>query len=120
MHARTCGYWYTVTSGSMAHTAFVTLEGLERWARERGLVLPVLSEPGDGESIGGEYRTESHTVLEQFGQIVGEWTRTLSNGDYVDAIISHDDDGVRTVHTLNPNVKTRRVFDYVESRNLMG
>ena len=37
-------------------------------------------------------------------------TATLSNGDYTVARIT-EEAGVCTVHTLNPNVKTRVVFD---------
>ena len=38
-HGRTCGYWYTVTSGATAHTAFAARAGLDRWLRERNLTL---------------------------------------------------------------------------------
>lgn len=41
-------------------------------------------------------------------------TRTLSNGDYVLAKVTTEN-GVRTIHTLNPNVHERYVFDYAES-----
>jgi len=120
-HAKTCGYWYVVQSHCMAHTAFATLEHLQLWACERGLTLPTLAKQGDWGKIGGEYRTESHLRdADEFESIPGERSRTLSNGDYVVAIIATDSDGIRTVHTLNPNVKGRRVYDYRESRTLIG
>lgn len=121
-HLRTCGYWYTVTSGATAHTAFTTRAGLDRWLLERGLRLtgPLDAEPSHC-AIAGEYRTESHLGdADVFPELVGDHTRTLSNGDYVVAVITTDEDGVRTVHTLNPNVRDRRTFDYRESRLMMS
>lgn len=122
MHKQTCGYWYTVTSGSFAHTAFATRAGLDRWLEERGLKLvdPLDDEPSHSK-IDGTYRSCSHLHdSESFPLIAGERSRTLSNGDWVEAIISQDADGIRTVHTLNPNVRDRKVFDYTESRLMMG
>lgn len=120
-HKQTCGYWYTVECGSFAHTAFVTRAGLDRYLAERGLTLAgSLDEVPSHCRINGAYRTNSHLyTAETFPQIVGERTRTLSNGDWVEAIISLDPDGLRTVHTLNPNVKDRKVFDYRESCQMM-
>jgi hypothetical protein len=122
--ARTCGYWYTVTTyGSTPHTAFRTKAALLRW-----LELTGLSVDGDipAHSIwgslrfNGSYRAEMHLHdADQFQAIDGIRTRELSNGDYVEAIYSTDPyDGLRTVHTLNPNVKDRKVFHYQESDQL--
>lgn len=38
--SRTCGYWYTVSNGHMAHTAFRTRAALDKWLLDRGLTLP--------------------------------------------------------------------------------
>lgn len=123
-HERTCGYWFTVTSGAIAHTAFATRAGLDRWLSERGLSLendlPAAGTFGSTR-IAGEYRTESHGEFvseDSFEMGEGDWslvdpilaTADLSNGDYTMALIT-EEDGVRTVHTLNPNVKTRVVYD---------
>ena len=122
MHLRTCGYWYTVTSDGMAHTAFATRAGLDRWLMERGLELdgPLDAEPSHCR-INGSYRKTSHLYdAESFELIEGERTRDLSNGDWVEAIVTTDADGLRTVHTLNPNVRTRKVYDYRESNAMMS
>lgn len=37
-------------------------------------------------------------------------------GQYTLAIITIDPDGLRTVHTLNPNCRDRPVFDWAASR----
>lgn len=121
-HLRTCGYWYTVTCGAFAHTAFATRAGLDRWLQERGLRLAgkLDEEPSHCEVI-GTYRTNSHLHdADTFESLQGDRTRTLSNGDWVLAIITQDEDGIRTVHTLNPNVRTRKVFDYRESHAMMS
>ena len=131
-HLRTCGYWFTVQENFMAHTAFATLAGLLQWAMERGLEVPDVL-PREGEH--GDMSDERHA----FCRIIGEYrsamdwdenafddmkpfreTRTLSNGDWVVAKITKDEDGIRTVHTLNPNVRSRHVFDYTESRRAMS
>lgn len=121
-HAQTCGYWYTVTQGAMAHTAFETRAGLDKWMRERGLTLD--GELSDKEwgwcHIKGEYRECSHLHdADTFEQIHGDRTRTLSNSDYVVAILERGSDGIITVHTLNPNVRNRQTFNHHESRLLM-
>lgn len=120
--SQTCGYWFTVTSNSMAYIAFDTAEGLGRWMWERGLTIEKeLAEPG-GCRIHGEYREESHLTENphEVEEMEGLHTRTLSNGQYVVAVITTDDDGIRTVHTLNPNVRGRKVFNHRESDWIMG
>jgi hypothetical protein len=125
-HAGTCGYWFTVTSGATAHTAFSTRAGLDRWMAERGLSLEgELPEAGTSgfTRITGEYRSASHGEFASDDPCEGmreseSWralrpmaaSATLSNGRYTLALIT-EEDGVRTVHTLNPNVKTRVEFD---------
>ena len=133
-HEKTCGYWFTVAHVTgTAHTAFATRAGLDRWLSERGLSLENdLPEAGTSgwTRITGEYRTESHGefVSDDYRDGMGEGdfyalrpivvTAAMSNGDYTLALIT-DDDGVRTVHTLNPNVRTRLVFDRKRTDQLM-
>jgi hypothetical protein len=126
-HERTCGYWFTVTSGATAHTAFATRAGLDRWLSERGLSLAgELPDAGTWGTtrVTGEYRTASHGAFSPaednpYRMVADdEWgalspmaaTADLSNGRYTLALIT-EQDGIRTVHTLNPNVKTRVEFD---------
>ena len=132
-HEKTCGYWFTVTNGAMAHTAFETRAGLDRWLSERGLTLENdLPEAGTFGTtrITGEYRTKSHGefIGDDYRDGMGEGdfyslvpvaaTAAMCNGDYTLALIT-EDDGVRTIHTLNPNVKTRVVFDRRKTDALM-
>jgi hypothetical protein len=145
-HEKTCGYWFTVTNGSLSHTAFVTRAGLDRWLAERGLALendlPDYSDPAVIPSrdnwregltrVTGEYRTMSHgqfsptddnpyRMTEDDGWFALRpvlVTAAMSNGEYTLALIT-EDDGVRTVHTLNCNVKTRFVFDRIRTDALM-
>ena len=132
---RTCGYWFTVTSGAMAHTAFATRAGLDRWLAERGLRLET-GLPDAGISgftpVIGEYRTEMHGqwLGDDYRDGMGEGgfyslrpvlaTAALSNGRWTLALITEDVDGIRTVHTLNPNVKTRVEFARPRTDVLMG
>ena len=138
-HERTCRYWYTVTNGAVAHTAFETRAGLDRWLSERGLRLEndlpeagtLAAEGVEGSTrIIGEYHTEMHgeflTVDPR--DIMGPGyfyslspvlaTSAMSNGQYTLALIT-EEGGVRTVHTLNPNVRDRVIFDHNRTRELM-
>jgi hypothetical protein len=137
-HERTCNYWYTVTCGATAHTAFTTHRGLERWLEERGLTLDGEMPETRGEwatmRVIGEYRHQSHgefspTEADPYRMVAGDemgaivpvvTTAAMSNGDYTLALIDEDGDGVRTVHTLNPNVKTRIVYDHAATREEMS
>lgn len=123
-HSRTCGYWYLIRKGGCTpHTAFANRTHLLRWLEERGLSLTE-EMPAHGESswqsIKGTYKSEMHGSYDKFFALRGYRTRELSNGQYTLAIITTDEDGVRTVHTLNPNCRDRPVFDYFESRALFG
>jgi hypothetical protein len=57
---------------------------------------------------------------DEFYALDGERSRDLSNGDWTLAIITKDEQGIKTVHTLNPNCRDRPVFDYRESRAMHG
>jgi hypothetical protein len=132
-HEKTCGYWFTVTNGATAHTAFATRADLDRWLSERGLSLEdELPEAGTFGTtrIIGEYRTASHGefVSDDYRDGMGEGdfyslrpvviTAAMSNGEYTLALIT-EEDGIRTVHMLNPNVRTRLVFDRKKTDDLM-
>jgi len=122
-HKKTCGYWYLVTCGSSSHTAFRTLASLRRWLSERNLFLEdELTGTKEIQSvwINGKYRQKSHMSKTTFAEVVGNESRTMSNGEYVEAKLEVGDDGIVTVHTLNPNVKARKVFDYQESLLMVG
>lgn len=133
-HERTCGYWYTVTCGATAHTAFATRAGLQRWMTERGLALAGELPEVTGEwatmPVIGEYYSMSHGrfVPDHDHMMVADdaWyalqpaiiTAVMSNGSYTLGIIT-EKSGVRTVHYLNPNVKTRwEATDYGTMRAL--
>ena len=114
-HAQTCGYWYLVQENCGPHTAFETISGLMTWLTERGLALvedlPASRDRYHWMDIKGSYRTLYHGSYDVFFALQGERTRTLSNGDVTLAIITTDDDGLRTVHTLNPNCRDRPVWN---------
>lgn len=117
--ARTCQYWFTVTDGSTAHTAFRTLPALLRWLDLRGLKLSG-DVPVTGvfsvQNIIGSYRNEMHMSYDDFYALHGERIRVMSNGDYTLGIVTVDPDGLRTVHTLNPNCHDRVTYPHSESR----
>jgi len=121
-HARTCGYWYTVTSyGATPHTAFRTRAALMRWLDDRGLTVqgevPQAGTHAHG-TIDGSYRRSSHMSYDEFYAVDGLRTRVMDNGDYTLGIISTDADGLRTVHHLNPNRRDRPAFDHRASQAL--
>ncbi len=110
MHERTAGYWYTVTCGATAHTAFRTRQELDQWLSERGLVLaqPL---PTSGEwattPVIGRYRSVSDRDPERFESLEPVLlTTTLDNGESVPAKIT-EEDGVRAVHVVNVNYRHR-------------
>lgn len=122
-HARTCGYWYLISANGCSCTAFAQRESLFRWAEERGLTLPGdIPAPGNRAffSIDGAYRDALHLDEQAFYALEGERTRGLQNGDWTLAIVTTDEDGLRTVHKLNPNVKDRPIYDASESRAMLG
>lgn len=127
-HAKTCGYWYTVMSSGTSHTAFATRESFLSWAGRLGLtvdaaVIPLAGTHGYG-AIGGEYRRASHIGThadgdplsayvggyDEFFALRGERIRCMDNADVTLGIITVDDDGVRTLHHLNCNMRDRPVF----------
>lgn len=121
-HEHTCNYWYCVTVGAMAHTAFETERGLMQYLTERGLKLSEPLTPAgewSSQEIIGTYNERMHMDTKEFYALNPVIiTRAMSNGDYTLALIT-EEDGVRTVHTLNPNVHDRPVFDYFVTAKAM-
>lgn len=121
-HQRTCNYWYTVTIGTMAYTAFETERGLYRWMRERGIELtePL---PARGtfsyQQLAGAFVSNMMMDANAFEELKGEYTKVLSNGEYTLGILTKDEDGHVVVNYLNPNVKTRQVWPYWDAAKEM-
>lgn len=119
--SRTGGnYRYLVQVACTPHTAFTTRPALERWLSERGLRcdIPTAVEPehyGQGRCshapiVGSYARVIMWDKAEFYDLPAVVRTRTQCNGDWVEAHITEAADGMRVVHTLNPNVRDRRVF----------
>jgi hypothetical protein len=110
MHERTCGYWYTVTNGATAHTAFRTRAELDDWLAERGLSLAT-SLPRDAGVYGstavvGSYRTSMDRDVARFDAIAPILvTQVLDNGKRTLAKVTEDERRVRTVHFVNVNYR---------------
>lgn len=120
--SRTVGYWYLITSHGVSHTAFNSRTALLNWLEVLGLTLSeTLTAEGScsTQSIGGGYCTKTHMNYLPFYALKGAEIRTLSNGDYTKGIITFEN-GIATLHTLNPNCKDRDVYDYFESRETWG
>jgi hypothetical protein len=122
-HERTCNYWYLVQNQHGPHTAFEKREHLLAWLERLGLTLEGELPPHGTHgwlTVTGAYRAKSHLSYDEFFALEGDRTRTLSNGRYTLGIITRDEDGLRTLHTLNPNCRDRPEFDHAESRALVG
>lgn len=123
-HATTCNYWYLVqTYGGTSHIAFTKRSSLENWAHERGLTLPTLPAEGthSSQQMPGAYRTKMHSSYDEFFGIEKALeVRVLSNARWTLGLVTTDEDGIRTVHSLNPNCKHRPEFDYHECRAMFG
>lgn len=131
---KTCNYWYLVQNHHGAHVAFNRRESLLNWLRDRGLSIdesklaPHMqggkwgTEYPDWLPVTGQYRDVAHMSYDEFyglENVVVE-TRQLSNGSYTMARITQGPDGVRTVHTLNPNCKFRPEYDYWQCKEVLG
>ncbi|MCA2967471.1 MAG: hypothetical protein INH43_03020 [Acidobacteriaceae bacterium] len=123
-HQRTCNYWYLVQQNFGPFTAFTTRAALLRWMEERGLSVDLEKvAPHKQHSslpISGSFREAAYLGdADTFQNIAADAeTRQLSNAEYTLGKITHDEDGLRTVHYLNCNVRTRQVFNYQESRDI--
>jgi hypothetical protein len=118
LHERGCGYWYAVEHQAFAHTAFRQRSALVLWLSERGLSL---SAPLPDEKVyscqrlKGQYRQALHGSYDLFYSLIGTRTREVNNGDYTMAIITDDEDGIKTVNVLNCNCADRPKYDHAES-----
>lgn len=115
-----CGYRFTVSNAGTAHTAFRTQQALMRWLDLRGLRLAdYLPDPGQHAFIPiiGEYRSEYGRDASALQNMTGPRIRLLDNGEYTQAVVRTDPDGIRTVSRLLPSVP-RETFGYEESRRM--
>ncbi|WP_336794126.1 hypothetical protein [Gordonia malaquae] len=114
----TVGYWYTITSGATAATAFRTREELLDWARDMGLEFAEsVPAPNAGRgthlaihgayqiAIHGLYRRALHRDVDAWHALsdVVAYRPTIDNGEYTVGAITADSDGHRTLHVINPN-----------------
>lgn len=118
-HARTCGYWYTVTTyGGTPLTAFRTKAACLAWLERFGLTidgaLPDPSKTG-GFRVTGSFARISHMEPDALDTIEGRPTLCMDNGAYTLGIVETDADGVRVLHHLNCNVP-RKTFDHAAAR----
>jgi len=119
-HARTCNYWYVLTTyGGSPFTAFRTRAHALAWFRLYGLTIPD-ELPTEGtwstRAIEGMVRYRMHGSYGEFFNIEGVDIRAMSNGDYTLGIVSQDPDGVFVQNVLNPNCRRRPLFDHAQSR----
>lgn len=104
--AKTCGYWYLIqTYGGTAHTAFRSKAALLLWLGERGLCpSQAIPDPGTHsyQAVASTYRT---LYVDRDGYenalIRGIPSRAMHNARYRPVVITHDPDGVRTVHVAH-------------------
>ena len=120
--ARGCGDWYTVTQGAMAHTAFRTKAALLAWLDDCGLKLtadlPEALGTHSYQEIEGQYHQKMHMDYSEFYALPAiKEIRCMSNGDWTMGRIT-ETDGIRTIHTLNPNCRHRPIFDWRVSQAL--
>jgi hypothetical protein len=103
-------------SGSFSHTAFYTRGALMQWLDERGLKLPEPLPPKRGVyksmRIEGAYRVASYLNVEAFLKIKPVLKIAhMDNGRYTLGKVT-EENGMRTVHHLNCNIKQRIEFPY--------
>lgn len=114
--ARTCGYWYCVTSGSTPETAFRTRAEFLQWMDLYGLEIDGGEVPQEGERgyfrIKGQYRTALHLDRQAWEAVEGVRIMALDNGEFTEFRLTPDPDGTICANILNPNVRDRPRFDY--------
>lgn len=121
-HSHTCGYWYTITEGSMPHTAFRTKEAALSWLRALGMSIDGQLPKERGEHavfhVHGSYRRELLTCsAETFAELPGVPVAVLSNGEYTTGKLHTDTgNGMRVIYVPNPNCEWREKHDYRECR----
>lgn len=89
------------------HAVFYTDAQRDDWLALRGLTLT------EGKVV-GTYRLARHLDAGRFRRLNGNSILYPDFGEYTRAIVTQDDDGLRTVHLLYPEYG-REVFDYPAS-----
>lgn len=112
------GYRYLITTPTFSHCAFRTKAGLRQWLRDTGLQIgPRIKHLWHTRPLLGHYYDDMMGDEQAFAQLrqSGQWreARAMSNGDYTRAVITWDNEGVNTIHYLNPNCR-REVLPYRE------
>jgi hypothetical protein len=124
---RTCGpYFFLVHHGATSFTAFRSKEGFMRWLEDRGLELEKPLVPvGEFQYqriLGGYVDCCTMSVEEYEAEKVrpgAKLTKVLCNGSWTEGVLTRQFGGRVCLHYLNPNVKSRKVFDYWEAYNEM-
>jgi hypothetical protein len=109
--------WCVLRNGS-SWTAFMTDNGIQRWAWERNLKLPKFPDDDTHQYA----QIEGHYIDDMTFEVLpdGIPTKRMDNGEYTKAILTIDDAGIVTVHFQNPNVKDRVVYSYNSARQEMS
>jgi hypothetical protein len=120
-HNRTCGYWYTVTCGAMAFTAFRSRRALDMWMRRCNLQFEGLESnldnAGDSVKIQNGFTHVCH--WRSTTMPAGEPVPVMSNGEYVQGVRAVED-GYVTIHFPNPNCPDKIVLDYRATDAALG
>lgn len=110
-------YWFLVTANSTSHTAFETLPALQSWLEDRGIFCETIPEQGvfSTQRLRGEYIDNMyyHSEFDPIEPI--KYIRKLSNGKYTLGKVT-EEEGIRVISYLNPNVQDRYNFNYFETR----
>lgn len=122
MHARTCGYWYTMTSRSSPFTAFRTRAALEAFLDLHQLTpagaLPETQGTHASLAVSGRVAWVRHGVPETMPAAdAGREVLHLSNGQYTRGVVIATEDGPE-LHFLNP-CPERPVYDHRMAQRLI-
>ena len=121
-HDRTYGNWYTVTYCGKAHASFRTRAALATWLRRTGLVrpkpLPAQRGTWAAQALAGEYRQATHlsadSYLKHRRRSVEEF-QDYEGGRITTWFVTHDDDGIHTLHVCSASVPWRDEVTDVEA-----
>lgn len=109
-------YWYIVTNGTTAHTAFRTREALLLWLGQRGLSLSTPLPPdrtfGGGDIIGEYTRALVMCDAPDWLCVSGEEYPEMDNGEYT---LAKWDAEAKTLSVVNCNCRWRTVLPHRET-----
>lgn len=109
------GYKYLIQDGCTSYKAFRTFKGLRSWLDDHNLHVKFMWRTKRTIAmfkIIGEIKSINTFDVEFMESLKPDVHRVdLSNGDYVDHKILHFNGGSLVYH-LNPNVRSRKVYDY--------